>query len=227
MGDTDGSISRTLGLVHLEPELAFYRRQLKRESPTLLLGCATGPFAWALAREGPVVAVDPSERMLEAAEALRENEPTEVQGRIRFVRADLRALRLPQRFAVVIAAQNALGGVGALEDLETALATVRGHLEPSGVFAYDLRQAPEVTARRVDEPGARAFLEPARPTFTPHLREARHGPIRRLLTRSYSPGELDRAFERAGLTELERYGDFAGKPLEDGDRLRVGVATVE
>src|SRR5688572_18403223 len=59
MGDTDGSISRTLGLVHLEPELAFYRRQLKRESAVLLLGCATGWMSSALAREGPVVAVDP------------------------------------------------------------------------------------------------------------------------------------------------------------------------
>lgn len=225
MADTDGTITRPLALVPRETDLEFYRRQLlQAPGRALVLGCATGRVAWALAHDLEVVAVDPSERMLASAEAQREAEPPEASGRITFVHSDLRALRLGARFAWVVAPQNALGGVGTLEDLEAALATVKEHLAPGGSFLYDVRQAPPAAARTIDEPGMPAFLEPARPAFTPHLREARKGPIRRLLARSFTSDELELAFQRAGLTELERFGDFAGKPLDDKDELRVGVA---
>lgn len=226
MADTDGTNSRPLALVPKETDLEFYRRQLVQgPGKVLVLGCATGRIAWALAHQAEVVAVDSSERMLAAAEAQRETEPAEAAQRLKFVRSDLRALRLSERFSWVVAPQNALGGVGTLEDLEAVLATVREHLAPGASFIYDVRQAPPATARTIDEPGMPAFLEPPRPAFTPHLREAKAGPIRRLLTRSFTAEELEAAFQRAGLSELERYGNFAGKPLDEKDELRVGVAT--
>jgi hypothetical protein len=44
-----------------------------------------------------------------AAEAQRDDHPTEVGHRLRFQRADLRSLRLGEEFALVVAPQNALG----------------------------------------------------------------------------------------------------------------------
>lgn len=228
MADTDGTISRPLALVAREADLEFYRRQQAlARGPVLVLGCATGRIAWALAEHAEVVAVDPSQRMLAAAESARDAHPPEVSARVRLLRTDLRALRLERRFMLVLAPQNALGAAGTVEDLEATLATARRHLEPGGAFVYDLRQAPRAAARRIEEPGAPSFLEPARPTFAPHLREGPSGPIRRLVTRPFTAEELDAAFARGGLTELERYGSFDGKPLDPDDELRVGVAAAQ
>jgi hypothetical protein len=144
--------------------------------------------------------------------------------------ADLRTVRLAERFEGVLAPQNALGLMASLPDLDALLATVRHHLKDGGLFAFDvLNPASQSLSRPQAEPGAP--LDSGRPAFIPHLRERRRSPpedtlsgIRRLRLRQFSPDELDGALGRAGLVALERYGDFDGKPFDPEDPLQVVVA---
>ncbi|HEX8822100.1 MAG TPA: class I SAM-dependent methyltransferase [Archangium sp.] len=223
--------SRTpLSLVGQDPDILFYTRQAtERGGPVLVLGSATGRVAWALAEHGlSVVGADPSERMVQAAEEQRASESTEVSGRVRFLHADPRSLRLPERFPVVLAPQHALGLMSSSEDLEAFLATVRHHLLPGGTFVYDVLNpppAPSASNREDEEPGE--ALEPRRPLFAFHLRERRQpgGPlgIRRLKLRPFSVEELDAAMTSGGLTPRERYGRFDGKPFDPEDTRNIGV----
>lgn len=226
----DGRGRAPLSLVGPDPDVLFYTRQVaERGGPVLVLGAANGRVAWPVAERGhTVVGVDPSERMIRAAEQRREGEPPEVSERTRFLVADLRAVRLPERFQVVLAPQHAMGLMATRADLEAFLATVRHHLLPGGTFVYDVlnprREA--VLPRDDDEPGA--ALEPRRPLFALHLRERRRiegtGGIRRLKLKHFTPDELDAALQAAGLTPRERYGRFDGKPFDLEDPRHIGVA---
>jgi SAM-dependent methyltransferase len=219
-----------LSLVGQDPDIPFYTRQAtERGGPVLVLGSATGRMAWAVGEHGlSVLGVDPSEGMLRTAEELRAGESPEVSGRVRFLHADPRSLRLAERFPVVLAPQNALGMMGSREDLEAFLATVRHHLVPGGVFVYDvLNQPPEPAASRREDEEPGAPVEPRRPVFAFHLRE-RRAPgaplgIRRLKLRPFTAEELDAAMQTCGLTPRERYGGFDGKPFDPEDTRNVGV----
>jgi len=230
MAGNDTRGGRTpLSLVGQEPDIAFYTRQAAEHGgPVLVLGAANGRVAWALAGAGlPVLGVDPSERMLQAAEELRGSEAPEVAGRVRFLHADPRSLRLSERFPVVLAPQHAMGMMATPEDLEAFLSTVRHHLRPGGSFVYDvLNPSPEpVSTREDEEPGT--AVEPRRPVFAFHLRERRQpgAPlgIRRLKLRPFTAEELDAAMKACGLTPRERFGRFDGKPFDPEDTRHIGV----
>lgn len=219
-----------LSLVGLDPDIPFYTRQAtERGGPVLVLGSANGRVAWAVGGHGlSVLGVDPSERMVQAAEELRAEESPEVSGRVRFLHADLRSLRLPERFPVVLAPQHALGMMDSREALEAFLATVRHHLEPGGIFVYDvLNPPPEPAAVRREDEEPTAPLEPRRPVFAFHLRERRQPGtplgIHRLKLRPFTAEELDEAMQACGLTPRERYGRFDGKPFDPEDTRHIGV----
>lgn len=227
-----------LSLVGPDSDVRFYLRQARQAGgPVLVLGCGSGRLALELAEAGlSVLGVDPSPRMLEAAEALRAGAEPEAAARLRLLATDLRALRLEERFGLVAAPHNALGTMGTPADLETLLATVRHHLAPGGSFVFDLLNPPPDPAA---EDAARDWepasgLEPLRPAFTPHLRERRRQPgegrvregesIRRLRLRPFRPEEVDRALRAVGLEARERLGRFDGRPFEPTDERQVVVA---
>ncbi|WP_426749337.1 class I SAM-dependent methyltransferase [Myxococcus sp. Y35] len=219
-----------LSLVGQEPDLVFYTRQAAEHGgPVLVLGAANGRVVWALAEHGiAAVGVDPSEVMIRSAEERRASEPADVSSRARFLVADLRSLRLPERFPLVLAPQHALGLMPGRDDLEALLATVRHHLTPDGSFVYDVLNTPREPVLPRDDEAPSAGLEPRRPFFALHLRERRQpgGPstIRRLKLRHFSPEELDAALISAGLVPRERYGRFDGKPFDLEDSRHIGIA---
>ena len=227
---SDSKPRAALSLVSQEHDLAFYTRHAgERGSRLLLLGSANGRIAWSLAEDGHrVVAIDPSPLMIRSAEDRRSDEDPETSERVRFLTADLRSLRLTERFPLVLAPQHALGLMPTRDDLEAMIATVRHHLEPTGTFIYDVLNPPPEPAR-VDQPrepgGA---YEPRRPVFASHLRERGHagkpGSIRRLKLTHFSFEEIDSALATAGLSSQERYGNFEGKPFDPEDARCVGVA---
>jgi SAM-dependent methyltransferase len=235
MSQVDGRSRTSLSLVERQADARFYGRQAAQrgQGPTLVLGCANGRIAFDLcAHSQQVVAVDPSEVMVHAAEERRQAESAALAERLRFIEADLRSLRLPERFSLVLAPQNALGLMGSLEDLDALFATARHHLQEGGTLAFDvLNPRGEPRPRDDEELPPLALPEPLRPVFAPHLRERRRGPgreelkaIRRLRLRQFSPDEVDAALEHNGFVALERYGDFEGKPFEREDPLQVVVA---
>lgn len=128
-----------LSLVGQQKDLLFYSEEVERHpGSALVLGAGTGKLAWELASRGvQTVAVEPSPMMLATAEQRRATEAPEVSGRLQFLEADVRSVRLPERFAAVLAPQNALAMMGSLDELDALLASVRHHLLREGVFALD------------------------------------------------------------------------------------------
>ena len=201
-----------LSLVGLDLASAFYVRQAgKQASPVLVLGSADGRVAFALAGRGHrVVAVEPSARMHAAAE---EKQVEAGDSEVRLVHADLRTVRLEEKFSLVVAPQNSLGLMLTGDDFEAALKTVAQHLAPEGVFAFDLRSDCEPEATPL-----------GRPAFTAHMRERGGQSVRRIRRRVFSPTEVDAVLGRSKLEARERYGDFLSRPWEDSDEMQVVVA---
>lgn len=208
-------------------EVARYASLLPEAGgPVLVLGVADGRFAEALVRRGvPVTGVDPSPRMLARAEETRSGLPPELQGRLQLLRADLRSLRLTERFAAVLAPRDAVALVATRGDLESLFRTAREHLAPGASFAFDLSLPP---ARWLlpDEIDPHEGVQPERAVFTPHLRSRRtrqgHAGLHRLLLRHFTAREVDHALAAAGLEPLSRDRDFEGRPWEPGaDRMVV------
>jgi SAM-dependent methyltransferase len=115
------------------------------------LGCGTGNHALPLARRGhTVVGVDRSPGMLTRARAKAATEylvtPAE------FHLADIRQLDLGQRFEAALMMFTVLGYQFEDADLMAALAAVRRHLEPNGLFIFDVWNGRAVLA---DRPGER------------------------------------------------------------------------
>jgi hypothetical protein len=148
-------------------------------------------------------------------------------GRVAWALANAGVSVLPERFPVVLAPQHALGLMGSHEDLEAFLSTVRHHLQPEGVFLYDVLNPPVQEPSRNEDEAPGAALEPRRPVFSFHLRERRQSGaplgIHRLRFKPFAPAELDEAMKACGLTPRERYGRFDGKPFEEGDSRHIGV----
>ena len=194
--------------------------------PVLVLGVAEGRLAEELVRRGvPVTGVDPSPRMLVRAEETRAGLPPELQGRLQFLRADLRSLRLTQRFVAVFAPRDAVALVASRGDLEALFVTAREHLAPGASFAFDLSLPPQRWLSP-DEVDPHEGVQPERAVFTPHLHSRRtrqgHRDIHRLLLRHFTAGEVDHALGAAGLEALSRDRDFEGRPWEPGvDRMVV------
>ncbi|MDY7231865.1 class I SAM-dependent methyltransferase [Hyalangium rubrum] len=231
MSGNDGRGRAPLSLVGQEPDLLFYTRQAgERGGPVLVLGAANGRVPWSLAGHGfAAVGVDASEAMVRAAEERRTTESVEVSERARFVVSDVRALRLEERFPLVLAPQHSMGLMATRDDLEAFIATVRHHLSPGGTFIYDVLNPPREAIIRDDEEDApTAPLEPRRPLFALHLRERKlpggTAPIRRLRLRHFAPEELEEALTAGGLTLRERFGRFDGKPFDLKDSRQIGVA---
>jgi len=227
----EGQGRPALSLVPADPTAAFYAsRVAEHGGPALVLGSASGAVPWELGSEGvSAVGVEPSPAMLELAEARRQGEAPEVSGRVSFVGADVRSVRLEQRFGAVLAPHSAFGLLASYADLEALLATARFHLRPDGLLLFDVAlPAQHLLASEAERPPPWAEL---RPVFVPHLRQRRRAPeapqpppIHRLRLRQFSPAELDAALSAAGFEALERYGDFHGKPFDPGDPLAIVIA---
>jgi len=94
------------------------------------LGCGTGTHAAMLAVRGyEVVGVDRSEPMLEVARGK--------STRVRWIRQDLRTLRLGERFDAATAMFTVLGYFPPAE-LEHVLGRIGAHLRPGGILAFDV-----------------------------------------------------------------------------------------
>lgn len=210
-------------------EVARYASLLPESGgPVLVLGVAEGRLAEALVRRGvTVTGVDPSLRMLERAEETKAELPPELHGRLQLLRADLRSLRLQQRFVAVFAPRDAVALVATRGDLEALFVTAREHLAPGASFAFDLSLPPPRWLFPEDlDP--HEGVQPERAVFTPHLhsRRTRRGDrdIHRLLLRHFTAGEVDHALGAADLEPLSRDRDFEGRPWEPGADRMVVVA---
>ena len=121
--------------------------------PVLEVGCGSGRLLVPLARAGhDVIGIDASPEMLARAEVRLSAQPTEVRERVRFIRADVKALDLsPQNgFGLVLFGNNTFmhldeAGAGA------SLKRLRPLLLPGGRLLNDVLN-PIILAAAADDP---------------------------------------------------------------------------
>ena len=118
---------------------ALFRRFLPRKPVRVLdLGCGTGNHAIRLARRGhDVLGLDLSTEQLAIArrKAARGRTP------IRFVAEDMRSFDLGSTFDTAICMFGAFGYLLDTRDVLRCLRSVRHHLAPDGVFAFEFWQS--------------------------------------------------------------------------------------
>lgn len=120
------------------------------------LGCGTGRHAIELARRGyDVVGVDRSQSMLARARATASHHHLDV----RFELGDLRSTRLSRRFDAVLMMFAVLGYQLTDDDVDAALRTVQQHLQPGGVFCFDVWHGPAVTATGPEQRRRQVMIE--------------------------------------------------------------------
>lgn len=132
------------------------------------LGSGTGGHSLLLAERGyEVTGVDQSETMLEMAEA----KARAGNAKVRFVRSDIRALDLGERFEAALLMFSVLGYMTTNTDLAAVLRSARRHLERGGLLLFDVwygptvvRQGPLERVRVLDRPGGQ-LIRTSTPTM--------------------------------------------------------------
>jgi SAM-dependent methyltransferase len=113
------------------------------------LGCGTGNHAIPLALRGyQVTGVDRSSEMLQHAKTKVQRQHTEPKKAPQFIKGDVRCLDLAQSFDAVIMMFAVLGYQSTNSDLLSTIETVRQHLNPDGLFIFDMWYGPAVLTIR-------------------------------------------------------------------------------
>ncbi|HET9957131.1 MAG TPA: class I SAM-dependent methyltransferase [Polyangiaceae bacterium] len=146
-----GSYSRYYNLLYRDKDYAgeadYIRSLIEKYRPgaktVLDLGCGTGRHAQLLAGHGyELVGVDRSTEMLNVA---RQNASAAGgAARTEFLEGDVRSVRLGRTFDVVVSLFHVMSYQNSNADLRAALATMRTHLAPGGLFIFDCWYGPAV-----------------------------------------------------------------------------------
>ncbi len=115
------------------PDLDYCVRLAEDASAVLDLGCGTGRLAASLGESRTVVGVDPANAMLDIARTRPGG------GRVDWVEADARRVRLGRRFDLVLLTGHAFQVFLTSGDQQAVLSTIAGHLAPGGLFVFDTR----------------------------------------------------------------------------------------
>ncbi len=154
-------------------EAVFRKFSPQGPQAILDLGCGTGSHAVALAKRGyEVTGLDLSSAQLRVA---REK----VRGthlRAKFVYADMRQFDLDRRFDAAIAMFGGFGYLLSDRDVLAHLRTVRRHLGPGGLYAFEFWQESGVV------PGHRGWVHVEKPFRIMRLDASRYDPKRHRLS---------------------------------------------
>ncbi len=225
-------------------DIAHYGRLAEKlgANRVLELGAGTGRVTVPMARRGFIMTgLEVSPAMLERARTRSEREGVNV----RWLEGDMREFDLNKQFPLIIAPFNALMHLYTLEDQDRALERIRAHLEPGGVFAFDLYQ-PRFGVEGVLRHEGETFLDPdgsrtdvlvlqriertAQLAFTTYFVDTigPDGSLKReileLQQRYFTRFELERWFSPK--CRLELHGDFDGSRLTDESPLFVGFSHI-
>jgi SAM-dependent methyltransferase len=125
-------------------------RRFHSEARNILeLGSGTGIHASLLAKQGfELHGVERSPEMLARALSLLEKVSDSEQGRMAFSQGDIRNIRLNKRFDIAISLFHVISYQITNEDVIGALQTARYHLNPGGLFIFDVWYGPAVLTDR-------------------------------------------------------------------------------
>jgi SAM-dependent methyltransferase len=220
-------------------DVTFYRELAKqRGGPILDLGCGSGRALIPLARDGHhVTGIDQSDSMLAKLRARVADLPVAAKHRIAVAKGELCTFSVDGKFNLAFATFNVLEHLYTRGELAACLARVAAHLSPGGAFAFDV-QMPDLAwlirdpakrwakTRFTDPSTKRAMYYSTNHDYEPVGQIANirlyyepvdgRGPTKivKLSQRKYFPAELEALVAHAGFRVVERYGDFAWKPLD-------------
>jgi ubiquinone/menaquinone biosynthesis C-methylase UbiE len=226
--------------VPVEGHLPFYLDLARQQGGAVLeLACGSGLITVPVALLGlPTVGLDRSHAMLSAAR----KRAAAAGAAVELVRGDMRDVALNREFDLVFAARNSLLHLLSTADLLAALAAVRRHLSPRGLFAFDIfnpsvgllarpagQRVPvmEVTtpafgALSVEGTGDYdAMTQVNRATWyvsTTWKADAWTVPM---VLRNIFPQELPLLLSAAGLELVSRFGELSRAPFGSGSRVQV------
>jgi SAM-dependent methyltransferase len=209
--------------------------------PVLELACGTGRLTLPIARDGyEMVGLDTSPAMLASARRKAVGQGLHVT----FVEGDMRDFDLGRRFALVILSCNSLSHLTEPEDLSMALAAIRRHLRPGGLFAFDVVLPDPRDLARCGAGPRRLDLGPNPGSAIEAEEEIEYDPVRQLrigrwrihsgpggamdfaplVQRQFFPHEIPLLLAASGLELEVRHGDFAGNPLSAWSLNQICVA---
>jgi SAM-dependent methyltransferase len=202
----------------------------------LELACGTLRVLLPVAESGiAVTGVDLSLHMLAIARKKLARALPETQARVTLIEGDMRALRLDQKFKLIYLPFNTFLVLITAADQLALFDTVRAHLAPGGVFAFDIF-FPDINRLRVEgtptwaleidqaspELGFRFQRDMARELDPIHQRLTVHFRMREykddVLVREWLsdlemtyifPRELEHLIARAGFDVVHYWGDYA------------------
>jgi SAM-dependent methyltransferase len=132
---------------------AFARSLLARHAPAartvLELACGTGSILAALRSDYDVVGVDLSEEMLAVA---RRKLPG-----VELIHADMTRVRLGRRFDAVLCLYDSINHLLRWTQWEAVFDRARMHLEPGGVFVFDVNTPRRLEALAAAQPAVQWF----------------------------------------------------------------------
>lgn len=219
-------------LLPVGAHLPFYL-ELARRHPggVLSLACGTGQLAVPIAAAGlTTVGLDRSVAMLAGARKRAAAAGVSLE----LVEGDMRDFDLGRRFEFIFVARNSLLHLSSADDFVAAFASVRRHLAPAGVFAFDVFN-PDVNIL-ARPPGQRfpvmtTFADPFgrlavegthnydaaeqvdRGTWYVSAAEKREHWIVPVTVRSIFPQELPLLLKAGGLHLATRFGDLSKEPF--------------
>ena len=216
--------------------------------PVLELGAGSGRITLAIAEAGvAVVGVDAMASMLAHAKARLALRPERERERVKLIRGDLRKLRLPRRFPLVIAPFNVLQHTASGAELQRTLERCAAAIVPGGRLVLDvlnpdmraLAQDPErvLRAGHVTHPVTKiryaisesSHYDAATQVRTVHMflsPVTGHGAsmVVPLAQRQIFPEELLARLEAAGLSLEARYGAFDRSPFGAASESQIVIA---
>jgi SAM-dependent methyltransferase len=225
------------------PCIDFYVGLAREQAgPVLELACGSGQLLVRLAATGlPVTGLDNAQPMLDAARRRADAANVAVDLQL----ADMRSFALSRRFALIAIARNSLLHMLTTEDLLATLATVRDHLAPGGIFAFDVfhpnpqllalpvghrRPLMTVASEQFGEIKVEAITnyDPAsqvnRGTWMATTSKGKTAAFD-IHVRSIFPQELPLLLRAAGLELVSRFGNYTREPFESHSPRQVCIAS--
>jgi SAM-dependent methyltransferase len=229
-------------LLPVGAHMPFYVDLARRQAGAVLeLACGTGLLTIPIASHGrTTVGLDQSGAMLNAAA----RRASAAGASVEFVQGDMRDFALDRDFNLIVVARNSLLHLLSTEDLVAAFSSIRRHLGPDGVLAFDIfnpdvrllaRPAGQrVPVMEVSTPSfgsvcveETADYDPAaqvnRATWYISTADTRDAWVVPIALRSIFPQELPLLLSAGGLELISRFGDLSRSPFGGDSRHQVCV----
>jgi SAM-dependent methyltransferase len=227
-------------LLPVDAHVPFYLELARQSAGAVLeVACGTGQLTVPVALTGvPTVGLDLSSAMLAAAS----RRASAANAAVTFVQGDMRDFALGRKFQFIFIARNSLLHLHSIADLLAALTSVRRHLAPDGIFAFDIFN-PNVEwlarPRGQRSPVMGVATSPFGPlrveqtqdydsatqvnhaTWYVSTTDTADAWVFPLTLRSIFPQELPLLLTAAGLELIERCGELSRAPFESSSRIQL------